>query len=232
MAWLDRGTQEDAGVPARRGAMAATLARLIALATPYKDLPGLPEHGYREGAVWGSAHNVLFDFAATGLGAEWIDEIAEVSAQSARQAEGRIVLGHRDWSAKNVRFAFDVDGTPCVSAVYDWDSLALAREPEIVGMAAASFTATWDVPVARVVPTPSDMVAFIADYERAAGRRFSAGEWRTAAAAATYLLAYTARCEHASARHEEPDSARACLRACTKQGWTSVFSEPKTSPNA
>jgi hypothetical protein len=96
--------------------------------------------------------------------------------------------------------------------VYDWDSLTVALEPEIVAMAAATFTKTDDIPVERALPTPETMAAFIADYEAAAGRRFTAGEWRTAGASATHLLAYTARCEHCYGPRPEPDSARSILR--------------------
>jgi len=100
-----------------------------------------------------------------------------------------------------------------VSVVYDWDALTVAREPEIVGMAAATFTDTSELPVERMRPTPAGMAAFIGDYEEAAGRSFTVGEWRTAGAAAMHLLAYTARCEHCYAPRVEPDSAQDILRA-------------------
>ena len=207
MEWMDRGAQEDARRPALRRAMAATLARQIALAQPYVDLPGLPRHGYPEGRAWGATHNALFDFDATAAGAEWIDDIAVAAARAARQGEGRRVLGHRDWRVQNMRFADDA-----VSAVFDWDSLTVALEPEIVGMAAATFTRTDEIPVERALPTPADMAAFVTDYEAAAGRRFTAGEWRTAGASAMHLLAYTARCEHCYGPRTEPDTAHGLLR--------------------
>jgi hypothetical protein len=206
MEWMDRGGQEDAVHPALRRAMAALLARQIALAQPYVDLPGLPRHAYPRG-VWDGTHNALFDFDATAAGAEWIDAIAVEAARAARQGEGRRVLGHRDWRVQNMRFADDA-----VSAVYDWDSLTVALEPEIVAMAAATFTKTDEIPVERALPTPASMAAFIADYEAAVGRRFTAGEWRTAGAAATHLLAYTARCEHCYGPRPELDSAQSILR--------------------
>lgn len=207
MEWMDRGAQEDARRPALRRAMAAALARLVVLAEPYVDLPGLPRHGYPADREWGPTHNALFDFDATAAGAEWIDDIAVAAARAARQGEGRRVLGHRDWRVQNMRFAGDA-----LSAVYDWDSLTVALEPEIVAMAAATFTKTSSIQVERELPTPASMAAFIRDYEAAAGRRFSAGEWRTAGAAATHLLAYTARCEHCYGPRPEPDSAQSILR--------------------
>ena len=207
MEWMDRGAQQDARDPTLRRAMAAALARQIALAEPFVDLPGLPRHGYPRGRAWDGTHNALFDFGATAAGAEWIDRIAVAAADAARSGEGRRVLGHRDWRVQNLRF----DGGQ-VSAVYDWDSLTVALEPEIVGMAAATYTRTDDIPVERTLPTPAQMAAFMADYQAAAGRRFTAGEWRTAGAAATHLLAYTARCEHCYGRDAGPQSAGGILR--------------------
>lgn len=154
-------------------------------------MAGLPQHVYPQDAVWGRPHNVLFDFDSTGHGAEWIDEIGAASAAVARTGEGRLVVGHVDWSTKNMRF---MDGT--VSAVYDWDSLIVAREPVIVGMAAAFFPFSYHLSV-RNIPPLKEMVAFIHDYEEAVGHAFTSDEWRTAGAAATYLMAYTARCQHA-----------------------------------
>lgn len=207
MDWMDRGVQRDAGDPALRRAMASLLARMVALAEPFVDLPGLPRHGYSQGRTWEGTHNALFDFGATAAGAEWIDRIAVASARAALSGEGRRVLGHRDWRVQNMRFHGGQ-----VSAVFDWDSLTVAREPEIVAMAAATFTRTDEIPVERSLPTPAQMAAFIQDYEEAAGRRFSAGEWRTAGASATHLLAYTARCEHCYGPRPEPDSAQSILR--------------------
>ena len=213
MEWCERGTQLDAHAAPARRALATSLARLITLATPFADLPGLPRHDYPTNGAFGPAHNVLFDFHATRRGAEWIDEIAAESARVAQRGPNTMVVGHRDWSVKNVRFQRHADGDPVVSAVYDWDSLALARETDIVGMAAASFTVTWDLDVVPRSPTRHEMAAFVADYEHAAGRRFSDREWECIGAAATYLLAYTARCEHSVGSPEDAPSARATLRA-------------------
>lgn len=60
--------------------------------------------------------------------------------------------------------------------------------------------------------TPTDMSAFIRDYELATGREFTTGERRTAGAGVMHLLAYTARCEHCYGARSEPDSAQGMLR--------------------
>lgn len=218
MEWCDRGSQVDAHSAPVRRALATSLAHLIALATPFADLAGLPRHDYPTNGAFGPAHNVLFDFHATRLGAEWIDEIAIASAHAAQRAPSRIVVGHRDWSMHNVRLHTDREGNPVVSVVYDWDSLAVARETDIVGMAAATFPITWDLNVVPRLPTRDEMAAFVADYEQVVGHRFSAGEWECIGAAATYLLAYVARCEHCNGGPEDAQSARAALRAHVADG--------------
>jgi Phosphotransferase enzyme family len=72
---LDRGAPPDGRDPAQRCAMAAGLARLVALARPLAGLPGLRDSimTSQPGALWPTPHDGRFDFAATAGGAEWID---------------------------------------------------------------------------------------------------------------------------------------------------------------
>ena len=121
--WLDRGTPTDASAPDVRQAMASALARLIDLAEPFSGLPDLPRQTYPADAVWGPTHNVLFDFTSTTAGAEWIDAIAAANIALMRRHDGPRVIGHRDWSVKNVRIGHSGTHDPVVTAVYDWDSL-------------------------------------------------------------------------------------------------------------
>jgi hypothetical protein len=213
MEWCDRGAQLDAHAAPVRREMAASLARLIALATPFANLSGLARLDYPTNGAFGIAHNVLFDFQATRRGAEWIDEIAIASAQRAQGGPSRVVVGHRDWSMHNVRLRTDGSGAPTMSVVYDWDSLAVARETDIVGMAAVTYPVTWDLEIVPRFPTHDEMLAFVAEYEQVANHRFSAQEWECISAAATYVLAYIARCEHCQGNPEDAQSARAALRA-------------------
>jgi hypothetical protein len=113
----------------------------------------------------------------------------------------------------NVRLQADRNGNTAVAVVYDWDSLSVARETDVVGMAAAIFSATWDLDVVPRFPTRDEMMAFVAEYEHAALHRFSEREWESIGAAATYMLAYVARCEHCHGNPEDDQSARAALRA-------------------
>lgn len=187
------GDWADAHDPAVRRKLAELLAVLIELGRDVVDLPGLRPgllSRIDEGQIWPRPHSAIFDFDATAAGAEWIDELAIRARQALRQPTGQRVVGHDDWSVKHFRFR---DGD--VTAVYDWDSLALDREPVLVGEAARGFTFTWRIPV-RLAPSLDESRAFVAEYETARGAAFTAAERETAGAAAVYALAYTARCEH------------------------------------
>jgi hypothetical protein len=189
--WLDAGTFRDGHEPEVRRALAASLARFVELATATGIRPRR-EFLRPPGALWPKPHNVLFDFAATAAGAEWIDEIAR--AARSVPAVGRRVVGHTDWAAKHVRFDPGLRPT----AVYDWDSVDTELEPLLVGGAAGSFTYTEELePPVACWPTPDESAAFLADYEAARGAPFSPAERRAAGSACVYLLAYAARCHHA-----------------------------------
>lgn len=71
------------------------------------------------------------------------------------------VPGHDDWSVHNVRLQTDRNGNPVLSIVYDWDSLTVARETDILGIAAAIFTVTFDLEVVPRFHTRDEMVAFV-----------------------------------------------------------------------
>ena len=181
---LDRGERRDGHAASVRRAMARALARLIELAPDVDGIDGgILE---RTTAVWPRPHNPIFDFEATRRGTEWIDEYAE---RSRSRPVGRLVVGHGDWSVKHFRFAGDE-----ITAIYDWDSLIRTDEPRIVGQAAATHPATWYTPT-TVLATPDEARAFVAEYEDARGRSFTPEERARLAAAATYNVAYGARCE-------------------------------------
>jgi hypothetical protein len=72
----------------------------------------------------------------------------------------------------------------------------LENECVLVGSAAAHFPVTWYLSV-RLTPTPEEVAQFVREYEDARRVSFTPAEHRQIAAAATYVIAYTARCEHA-----------------------------------
>jgi hypothetical protein len=181
---LDDGERGDAHDPRARTAMARMLAKLVETAPHVDGLHGGmlddPE------SLWPEPHSKLFDFEATRDGTEWIDEFAE---RARSEPAGGVVVGHGDWSVKHFRFVGNE-----ITAIYDWDSLIRADEPRIVGQAAATFPATWYLPVA-VLATPDESRAFVAEYEEARGRAFNREERVRLAHAAAYVVAYGARCE-------------------------------------
>ena len=181
---LDGGDRRDGHDASVRRAMARALAGLVELAPDVGGIAGgILE---RTDAVWPQPHSPIFDFEATRHGTEWIDEYAE---RSRSRPAGKLVIGHGDWSVKHFRFAGDE-----ITAIYDWDSLIRTDEPRIVGQAAATHPATWYIPT-TVLATPAEARAFVAEYEEARGRSFTRGERARLAAAATYNVAYGARCE-------------------------------------
>ena len=198
--WVpDAGMRPLAGDEERR-ASAAGLARQIAACTgddtdgDDSARPGLAEHPMRQdaGRLYPEPHSPLFDFTLeTPMGAQ-VDEMALVARRVRDEGDEPEVVAHLDWSARNVR----VEGGQ-LAAVYDWDSVGLARESTAVGQAAMTWSVTSE-PGGEVFPTLDEVVAYVCAYEDAAGHRLGDQQWRAAGAAALYLLAYTARCELAA----------------------------------
>ncbi len=212
------GFVEDPGIrplagPVDRRAAAAALARQIVLSewADAADLAGHPLAAPGASSPYPEPHSPRFDFEATGSGAEWIDDLARRAQVRRDRPTSPAVVAHCDWSARNIRV---VEGR--VVAVYDWDSLSLVAETTAVGQAAATWSVTSE-PGGSAFPDRSARSAFVADYEIARGRPFSSSELMSVAAAGAWVLAYTARCEHAleAAGIARPDQrgARDRLRA-------------------
>jgi len=144
--------------------------------------------------LWPPPHDLRFDFESTAAGAEWIDRLAKNARDRLRAAAGRMVIGHIDWRAENLRIS-----NSRIVAVYDWESLALLPEPVLVGAVAHAFTASWDANLPFEIPNLDESRAFIADYQTARGGQFDAAELAAADAGHLYALAYGARCQHSDA---------------------------------
>jgi hypothetical protein len=204
---LERGTYADPHVPAIRREIAARLFELAAIGRAAglgMDLGGSWFGSLPEQQLWPRPHNPRLDFAGTARGAEWIDAYARRAR--AVPLAGERALSHFDWRVEHFRFE-----AGRISTVYDWDSLHFEREPIAAGAAAYVFTADWNRPDIPLTPSLDELHAFIADYELARGRAFDAAERRTAHASAVYLMAYVARCEHASARERTAARDRAFI---------------------
>ena len=199
---LCEGAIADGRDPLVRRALATELHRLVEAARPLArdvalDPLWLPASG--DDPLWTTPHDLRFDFEATAAGAEWIDELAHVANERRRRDDGDVVIGHLDWRVQNLAF----EGTGVV-AIYDWDSLALASEPAIVGQAAGGFPIDWRARYPDPPPTLAEMRAFVADYQRARGTPFTATELDALDAANLAMIAYGARCQH-SDQHLRPD---------------------------
>ncbi len=204
------GEWADARVPSVRRELAATLAWLARLVEPL-GTTGLPVAPTSSEALWPRSHRSFLEIDDDDPGARWVDAIGRTAQAAVRPAALPLHPAHLDWGVKNARFE---GGRVCT--VYDWDSLCAASEAEMVGRAAAQFTAQWQFERPRV-PTPAEARDFVAEYEQARGRRFDPTERRVVGASAVYLLAQVARLELAAG----PAGERAFVDAL--RGWDEAF---------
>lgn len=143
-----------------------------------------------QGKLWPIPHNVMFDFKKTSRGAGWIAKHAKNARKIINKYNFPHQLAHCDWDVKNTIFK-----DKKLVGVFDWDSLGSMSEPEMVGRAAAQFTADWESGN-KVNPTPDEARAFVAEYEKYRGRSFTAFEYEVVSASADYLIALISRFEH------------------------------------
>lgn len=179
--------------PGIRRAMATGLAEHVDILRRSPDLvtlvgPGPAWCRYQDGP-WPTPHDSIFDFSTTPPDFRWLDDFAAAAADRLNQSRGDrpVLTGHADWYGGNLRF----DGDHLVAA-FDWDLFA-DTESVIAGVSAGSYTAS--ATSGAGLPTPDEVAAFLIDYDSVRPRHFSADEQRTAAAAASWTIAYNARCE-------------------------------------
>ncbi len=214
--YLEEGEEGDGSDPAYRSIIAAGLSRVIQVLTPIRDrLLGLRPFFPLGESRYPVPHNKIFDFEATSKGAEWIDAIAD-RARARAVGTGDLVVGHMDWRIEHLRFA---EGR--ISASYDWDSIQCLPETQVVGAAAASFSADWSKP-APGIPTLQGIRAFVPDYESARGEAFTGAERAATFAMAVYTIAYGARCGHSL----QPDLSPSDWSEDTWPGLLRVVAEP------
>jgi hypothetical protein len=179
--------------PSVRRSIAAGLAEHVEILRGHPELtpqvgPGPAWCQYQSGP-WPTPHDPIFDFRTTPDGYSWLDSFARTAADRLIRPTRHdpIVIGHADWYGGNLRF----DGDRLVAA-FDWDLVA-DTEPVIAGLSAAAYTDSGSD--ASDLPSPDDVVDFLIDYEAATSRSFSKSQQRVAAAAASWVIAFNARCE-------------------------------------
>ncbi|MDQ6742035.1 MAG: aminoglycoside phosphotransferase family protein [Candidatus Dormibacteraeota bacterium] len=188
---LTDGLPGDAHEPSIRRAMAEALFEQLELlrgAAVDGLRAGAPAWSHYEHGPWPVPHDPIFDFTITLQAFAWLDELARRAAAVLQQARPPDAIAHGDWTCGNVHFK-----DSRVSSSYDWDSLAAAPEPVLVGLSASSFTS--GSTAGATTPTPEEVTAFLRDYEELRSHPFDESEQRTAAAAVTWVLAYNARCQ-------------------------------------
>jgi hypothetical protein len=84
-----------------------------------------------------------------------------------------------------------------------WDSLGTMSECQMVGQAAAQFTADWESGF-KITPSPLEGQEFVKAYEHFRQLRFSDEEYKIISAACDHLIATIARFEHAGGGKEHP----------------------------
>ena len=142
-------------------------------------------------------HSPLFDFDATTIGAEWIDDLARRARDVMSLADSAPTIVHTDWRPRQPACGDQRQhGSP---AIYDWDSLQLEIEPVALGIVAAMHTVDFTADGGPHFPTATEAVAFAADAGAARRQSFTNDEWNAVQASIVYGWCYTARCEHARA---------------------------------
>jgi hypothetical protein len=214
-ALLDGGVRGDAHIATTRQAMARALSEQIRILRSIPELQSrlLTPPGWADYArgPWPTPHDPIFDFTTTPGGFEWLDHIATLAAEALGPRQPPDTIGHCDWVCQNLRF--NQDG---VWAAYDWDSLLAETEPVLVGIAAGAFT---EGSIAGTqAPTPQEVVAFLSECEATRPFPFSRSEQAAATAAATWVLAYNARCDVGAATFGTSASAGSPLQMLSRYG--------------
>ena len=174
-ALVERGVTRDGRDAAVRGALARGLYAIVMACRPLVAGSTLWPHYFTELA----AGNIPGDEPP-------VDEVA-LAARARLQPAGELVIGHGDWRVQHARFEGDR-----IVAAFDWAGLCKEREPALVGFNAFAFCVDWSRTPVPVTPL-DDARAFVADYEAARGRAFSADERRLCGAMFAYAYAYMAR---------------------------------------
>jgi hypothetical protein len=199
--WLTIEDYRPAGTadgydPAVRREMATALCdfvgatRRLASASRLGGWPGRPVID----DLWPQPHDLRFDFAGTGVGAEWIDETARAARHTLASTRLPVVVGHLDWRVQNLGFA-----KGRVAAIDDWDSLGLVPEVALVGAMSAIHPVDWRLGRPDPLPSMAQVDGFVLDYERARGTPFDDAERPVLAAAQRWTASYGARSQHSDA---------------------------------
>lgn len=206
---LIAGTVPDGRDPAVRQMLADGLARHIRILRTQPDVVRQTGRGpswcqYQNGP-WPVPHDTMVDFRTTPDGFGWLDAYAQRATDQilANRDSDAVVAGHADWYAGNTAV---VDGE--LAGTFDWQLVA-DTEAVIAGFAAACYAAS--ATGGGGLSTPSEVTAFLRDFETARTRPLSERERRAAVAAAAWIVAFNARWQVALIPHGLCDHATIAL---------------------
>jgi hypothetical protein len=169
---------------------AGALAELLRLAPdptrigPLDPAPTWVRWDHTEQGVWAPRDDGEEDLNAFAL-PDWLEDVARRVRARLGLDTSRLVVGHADWDAQNLRFA--QDGRLYV--VHDWDSAVVRSEAVLVGAAAAVYTASGE-PLTE--PTIDQTEAFLDAYQHATTRLLAAGDLQACWTAGLWVRAYNA----------------------------------------
>ena len=189
---LIEGKVEDAHQPMIREELAKYLAKFSILAEKHDFQP--VENFFQQaayGKLWPIPHNALFNIKASSKGAGWIAKKAALAKKTLAAYGGKKTLSHTDWGTKNAVFR-----NKQLIGIFDWDSLGSMTELEMVGRAAAQFTADWESGF-KITPSPEEGRLFVNAYQNYRNIKFTEDEYKIISASADYLITIIARFEHA-----------------------------------
>ena len=201
------GEKEDAHQSNIRFELAKALARFSDIVDEHHLKPTDNSfHLASNKRLWPIPHNALFDLKRTTRGAGWIAEKAQKARKILNSSSFVKRLAHTDWGCKNAVFQGG-----CLTGIFDWDSLGAMSETEMVGRAAAQFTADWKSGI-KVTPTPEEGRLFVEAYAKCRHKKWTLEEYQIISASTDYLIATIARFEHARG-HKEIHPYQDLLRA-------------------
>lgn len=210
---LIEGKVEDAHQPIIREKLAKYLAKFSMLAEKYNFQP--VENFFQQaayGKLWPIPHNALFNIKTSSKGAGWIAKKAALAKKILTAYSGKKILSHTDWGTKNAVFR-----NKQLIGIFDWDSLGSMTELEMVGRAAAQFTADWEAGF-KITPSPEEGRLFVNAYQNYRNKKFTEDEYKIISASADYLIAIIARFEHAG-KNSMVSPYQDLLKACGQSSF-------------
>ena len=203
------GARPDGRDPAIRRLLADGLFGHIEMLRARPDLRQRTGSGpswcHYQSGPWPVPHDTIVNFRATLAGFNWLDAFGQRAADQIlnnREPE-KTVVGHADWYAGNTAV---VEGQ--LVGTFDWELVA-DTEAVIAGFTASCYASS--ATAGGGLSTPTEVAAFLHDYEEVRGQPFSKRERRTAAAAAAWILAFNARWQAALIVHGVCDYATIAL---------------------